>query len=238
MALDITKLKRSDTFIKRNCKKIGDKLVAAKDISVIAAITLESGKLLSMDDRIYSVGTLMYTDGKEFAVMNLAVIVELGLTDHRKVMVGSYGGEEVECYEFQYSKGSTIHPTDEVPVQASIAYDYINHHLLMGKSIPYFDKDDMDSILDSMPRFCNFGLPEYGYTNHFTEMVIRDPDDLQVPARLSKKSGYVNIPFSSVILNVSSIVGKNRGGYLEDGIQSATLTTSESSTSFEKVLRA
>lgn len=237
--IDIFALKRSDTFIKRKCKTIGDALVATTDISVLAPVTLLSGKLMSLDDRFYSVGTLMYTDGKEYAVMNLAVTIELGKTDYRKVMMKGFDGEETECFEFQYSKGDKIHPTNEVPVNAQLSYDYVNHHILMGKTIPFFSEDDVDSVLDSIPRLCNFGLPEYGYTNHFTEMIIRSAQDIQVPKRLKpNEKTFTTIPFSSVVLNVSAVVDKNRGGYLEDGMMSATVTTQESSTAFEKVLRS
>lgn len=231
-------LKRSEAFIKRNCKVIGSALVAASNVSVIIPVTLESANLLSIEERFYTVGCMMYTNGKEYAVMNLAATIELGITDYRKMMVIGFDGEEVECYEFLYEKGDRIHPTNEVPVNAQLAYSYVNHHILMGKSVPFFSEDDVDALLDSIPRFCKFGLPEYGYLNHFTEMILRDAENIRVPSRLSKNKAFTTIPYSSVVLNVSSIIGKNRGGYLEDGLMSSTITTSKASTPFEKVMRS
>ena len=201
-------------------------------------MSFDSGKLLLLAERNYTCANIMYTDGKEYSVLNVAALIELGMTDHRKVMVKGFGGDEVECYEFKYEKGEVIHPTGEVPKSVALLYPYVRHHILMGKSIPYLTDDDIDTLLDSIPRFCGIGLPEYGYTNHFTEMIQRCPNDLQVPKRLSKAKGVAVIPFSSVVLNVSSIIGKNRGGYLEDGLMSASVTTSEASTTFEKIQRA
>lgn len=235
---DIFGLKRSDTLIKRTCTKIGSALVAKTDISLIVPTSYEAADLLSIDDRNYSLACAMYTNGKEYAVLNAAATMEISQAEIGKVMVKGFDGEETECYEFKFKKGDRIHPTGEVPKNAQLSYPFINHLILMGKTIPFFDKDDVDSILDSIPRFCGFGLPEYGYTNHFTEMIVRDVKDKQVPGRLVSSKYFVTIPFSSVILNVSSIVGKNRGGYLEDGITSSALTTSKSSTGFEKVVRA
>lgn len=235
---DIFSLKRSDTLIKRTCAKIGTALVAKTDMSILVPVSYEAAELLVIDDRIYSLACIMYTDGKEYGVLNAAATIEISQAEVGKVMVKGFDGEETECYEFKFAKGDEIHPTGEVPKNAQLSYPFVNHLILMGKTVPFFDRDDVDSILDSIPRFCGFGLPEYGYTNHFTEMIVRDIKDKQVPGRLVNSKYFVTIPFSSVILNVSSIVGKNRGGYLEDGITSSTLITSEASTGFEKVMRA
>ncbi len=235
---DIFKLKRSDTLIKRKCKVIKSALVATTDISVIVPVSLEHGKLLEIGERTYTIASILYTDGKEYSIMNLCTIIELGPTDHNKIMVKGFDGKETECYEFKYTKGDTIHPTNEVPITPTIAYPFANHHIFMGKTIPYFDREDIDSILDSIPRFCKFGLPEYGFTNHITNMVLRDAHDLQVPLRLSKSKEFKVIPFTSVILNVSSVIGKNQGGWMEDGMQSSIMTTSKSSSTFEKVIRS
>lgn len=238
--VDMHNLTRNENFIRKTCKKVGKSLVATKEIRVYIPCTLENNKLLFLDERIYTEGTILYTDGKEYAVMNLVTLIELSAVDYHRVAIKGFDGKEsgTECYEFIYTKGDKIHPTNEVTEVAVLAYDVINHHILLGKSVPFFDKGDIDGILDSIPRFCGFGLPEYGYTNLYPEMIVRDPSDLQVPSRISKSKYFQVVPFSNIILNVSSTIGKNRGNRLEDGILSATVTTAETTTPFEDIMRA
>lgn len=236
--LDVLKLKRSDTFVKRKCKKVGRKLVANADISVFVPSSLEKNNLLFLDERLYTVGSIMYVSGNEYANMNLACTIELGVTEYARVNMLGHDGEETECYEFVYTKGDVIHPTNLVPIDAGMAYDLTNHHVLRGKTVPFFDEVDIDNIFDSMPRFCNFGLPEYGYLNHFPEMIKRDANNTKVPFRLSKSKKMAVIPFSSVIHNVASVIGMNMGGYPEDGLQVAITTKSTTTTTFEKVTRS
>lgn len=180
----------------------------------------------------------MYTDGKEYANMNLALIMELGVTSYTQTMVKSFGGVDVLCYEFKYSKGDKIHPTNEYPVDNQIAYNFVNHHVLLGKIIPYYTYDDMETIFDSFPRTSNIDVPEYGYLNHYSEMILRTSVDKQVPGRLGDIKKFTVIPFSSVIYNVSSNMGKNKGKYLEIGMMRATTTTSDHITPLEEISRA
>ena len=238
MALDIRTCKRNENFIKESTAFIDKQLIAKKKISLLVPVTLVRADLLTLDERIYTLGSICYTDGKSFSNMNLVCTIELGMTEHKKVMVVGFSGKEVECYEFEYDKGDIIHPTNEVPVDSQILGDTIDHHLMMGKPIPYFDTTDVCNELDSVPRFCKIGVPEFGFLNHFSEMTLRSADDLQMPARLSNSKKFTVIPFKSIILNVGSNLGKNNGAYLEDGIMQTSVTTSESVTPFEAIVRS
>lgn len=210
-----------------------DSVYTTKDCSIFIPKKWLNTKLARIEERFYVLSILMVKVGNDYGTLNVATIIELGLTDYQTTLI-----DNVECIEFKYSAGEVVIKNLNAPIDNTLPYSITNIVTKKGCLIPYLSYDEFVRIPETFPKFSNLGTSSYAYTVIYMAYVCRAVEDLRLRANLSKKNGYKNIPLSSVQLAVENTLNKFSGGYLDEGVQSALINPSEKASMSEVILRS
>lgn len=238
--LDMLELSRDASFINKQLSiQKNHSVYSNKEVSVLIPKCFLDTPLLDLGERYYCLGCLMIKIGNKYAVLSAMAMLELGKQHHSIVEVKSEGGVIDECLEFKYSEGELIFESLEILVDNTLPYDISYKIIKLGGQIPFFNKNDFETMFDSVPYFCNLHLPQYAYMNIYISVTCRNPKDKTIPARLSKDpSKHIAVPFNSVIHSTTNTLSKLSGPHMETGMQSALINKNAKASTLEEVLRS
>lgn len=227
--------------LKRDANKVLKSIVtqedasayATKDCSIIVPKKWMNTPLLVLEDYYRVLSILMIKVGNDYATLNLATTIELGLTEYQTTLV-----DNVECIEFKYSAGEVVFKDLNGVIDNTLPYYITNIITKKGCILPYLSYDEFVSIPESFPKYSNLSIPSFVYSNIYMAYVCRAEEDLRLRANLSKGKGYINIPLTAVQLAVENTLNTLSTGYLEEGIQSKVMNPNKKASMSEIVLRS
>lgn len=241
--MDISKLTRDADAIKRaiHHDKKGSVAVAKEPLKIYMPKRWLEGAMASLDDKLNTLCCLGVVVGDKWAKLEANTIIELLPHNVNELTI------EGEVYfELSYEAGDIISPNTNAVVKDQLVYHVYYNFESMGKTPWYVKHTDLPQIYDTSEYHAGVSL----HANHaileaFSASRMRDPNDLTKYFRYSINSQeeYLNkvaaiIPLNSVELGADTTISKLIGSNLEEGIQSAMSTETQTAEDMDLLLRA
>ena len=240
--LDISKLVRKDFGVSNYMVQIDDALVAKKPLQILFPLRFNQCGLADISDEIRCISIFAIVNEKgEYMVSNVASMMHL-TPDTTTIQKHN----DQEFYILSFEPGSMITPNVNLVVEDKNAYKIYKEFISRGKVPFYMGYEDLGKCLTTTKEFAGIKLSN---NNAIIELLVstiaRDSKDLHKQYRHSIKSiddEKTNppsfVPFTSVIYNTTSTMGKIMGGYFNEGLVSAlTREAEEGSDGVETLLR-
>ena len=150
--------------------------------------------------------------------------------------------DEVPYYEFSYSAGSILVDNINIVIKDTLVFNVFEEFIFRG-NVPWFlNYEDMAKIFDTANEYSG---SKVAANDVIIEMVIsmisRKHKDRSKLFRLTvtdKKHVPDYVPLMSVFYSVSNTLSKLSGSYFNDGVISAIVNPSQSTSRIEQILRA
>lgn len=191
------------------------------------------------NNTIFGIFPVILANSKEYGIFSVdaMVYIEPFLTDEIDI-------DGVSYYSFYFEADTPIVSNLDVIKNDSIIYNILDEFLIKGKVPWYIGYEDLCKFLDTAESHAasNVGA-NYEIIEILSSMIARSSNNRKIYIRndidskeaINSKIEY--IPLSSVMYVATGTVNKLIGAYMEEGIASALVTTSEESTRIEKLLR-
>lgn len=189
--------------------------------------------LFRIEERVFAVAILMIKIGNDYAIYNIAGVLELGFAEYQTTLI-----DGVECIELSYQAGEIVFKDMHVAVDNTLPYSITEIVAKKGSIIPYLSYDDFLKIPLTFPEYSSLTIPELPFALIYMAYVCRDPKDKRKRVDVTRGGDYINIPLANISLSVDNTLNKFSGGYLDEGIQSAAMYPSERASMSEVVMRS
>lgn len=240
--LDISALVRKDFGISNYLVEIDDSLIAKKPLKILFPLRFNQCGLADISDKTRCISVFAIINEKgEYMVCNIVSMMQL---TPDTTTIEKY--EDEEYYVLSFDQGSTVTPNVNLVVNDKNAYNIYKEFISRGKVPFYMGYEDLGKCLATAHDFAGIKLSG---NNAVIELLVstiaRDSKDLHKQYRYTikaideeKDKPPVFIPFTSVIYNTTSTMGKIMGGYFNEGLVSAlTREAEEGSDGIETLLR-
>jgi hypothetical protein len=189
--------------------------------------------LLQVEVDPHKVGAFgMMVVGNEYMVFNACTILTLGPCSYDTVLV-----DNVECIEFAFEAKDLVFVNLTVPVINTLGYVITKELSKKAVALPWYSENDKLNIPTTLSEFTKIRTTPLPYLNLYMSYLIRDPDDLTRPYRLSDRTKpYVSIPLSAVGLTVPNTLNALGGSYLDDALMFKLVHPSEKTSPIEEIL--
>jgi hypothetical protein len=190
-------------------------------------------KLLQVDGTQFYVGGFgMLVVENEYLVFNACTLMALGPCSYQDVVV-----DGVDCLMFEFEANDLVIVNLTVPVYSTLGYDITKELSKKAASIPWYTEGDILQVPMTLGEFTGIATPVLPYLNIYISYLMRDPDDLTTPYRLSpRKKPPTMISLNSVGLTVPNTLNALGGSYMDDALQSKLVNMSERSSPIEEIL--
>jgi len=240
--MDVRKLERDSQKVKAVLKELSNgSVVTTEPCKIHVPVRFTIMQLAEIGQDVFTTGIIpIIIQDRFYSVLNINAVVHLTPLGMTKKSIN-----DVEYYELFFDKGSTVFKTLNLVRRDTLVY-YIYDELIQKGNIPwYFGYDDIGRLFDTAKEYANVNIGARGEVGELIMSLIgRDPKDLTKYYRTSVKS-FIDvdkirpefIPLKNVIFNATNTLNKLAGSYMNDGIISALVTTTEKTDRIEQLLR-
>jgi len=235
-------LKRDPAKVKESIKEDGDSLIALAHCKVQIPERFTQIELGQIGVNTSTLGCLaIILDDGSYATMIVAGIVEL---DPYKTITTTIN--DVGYYEFYFDEGDSIINNLNIVKSDEVIYPMFKEFIFQGKVPWYMNYTDVCKLFDTAKEYANSNVGDSQETIEFIASIIgRSTIDKSKYLRTVIKSySYIDnknvafVPLMSVLYSVKSTLNKLSGAYFSDGITSAIVSPSESSSDIERIVRS
>ncbi len=234
-------LKRNPTEVLKVLKTIDNKLVTMKHCKVQIPERFVDIGLGQIGVDTFTLGCIaIILDDGSYATMVVTSILELD--PYKTIKVDIRG---VSYYEFYFEEGDAVIKNLDLIRNDDISYLIFNEFIFQGKIPWYMGYLDICKLFDTAKEYAGSNVGESQETIEFIASIV---------ARSSKdRSKYIRttisryneldgdnvafVPLMSVLYSVKSTLNKLSGSYFSDGVTSAIVNPSETSSDIERIVR-
>lgn len=189
----------------------------------------------------YGMFAIIRNDTNEYAVCNIAALVELNPFKVSLVTI-----DEVDYHEFYFEAGQVVIENTSLVKRDLLMYNIMDEIIFKGKIPWYMDYEDLGKMFDTAKYHANSNVGQNLETIEFiTSMVTRSKQDRSKYIRAVGNSfkdfsldKIEYVPLKSVFYSVNSTVNKLIGSYFTDGVTSALVKKTDKVQKIESILRA
>ena len=195
---------------------------------------------VGIDTYVYGLIAIILDSGV-YTVMNACALIAI---DPYKFTITTI--DEVDYHEFYFEAGDVVIKTLNVVQQESIIFKVFNEFVFQGKIPWYVSYRDAGLLLSTAKQYAGSNAAQNPEVLEFiASMITRWKEDRTKLIRevATKSSDFLDsnldyVGLKSVFYSVKSTVNKLTGSYFKDGVTSALVNPTDSSSKIEKILRA
>ena len=239
----MTKLRRNaQAVLKCLAENEGGQIIAKVPCKIQVPVRYSEVGLGSVGVHVFTYGLFpIIIETGEYAVMNIAALVELDPSEINIVTIG-----EEEYHEFSFEAGQAVIKNSEVVRRKTLMFNIFDELIFKGKVPWYVSYEDLGKAFDTAKEY---GDANVGEVNESIEliasMVTRSQSDRRKYARALASSyddlaidkiSYMSL--KSVFYSINSTLNKLTGSYFSEGVTSALVNPTSEVGKIEAILRA